>query len=223
MAGDLVEFPPRPRPWQGLIDQVIETLASGSISSHWHPVQLRGLTAAWVGVHAPMLGDIGRPWTWDIVTTGDRERTPELRSDPLTLAVDQDIVVVALRHEEHPDLAVRLQVAVQAVPDQVEVPAGAMPSPPWRLELATGWSTAAIGASLAQWLMERVGPTAALFPPIADNAELAEDRYEVGDDLWASSSALDTILDRDPGEAAMITGCLGAVAEALDPWRRRAA
>lgn len=202
---------------------MIESLAGGSAAAHWHPVQLRGLTAAWVGVHSAVLGDVGRPWVWDVVTTDDREQHPDLRDDPLTLAVDQDMVVVALRHTEEPDVSVRLQVPVHAVPDQVDVPAAAMPDPPWRLELATGWSTAAIGEALAWWTMERVGPSAALLPPMAPTTESAEDRYALGDDLWASSSAFDTLLDRDPREAAMITGCLGAVAEALDPWRRRAA
>lgn len=223
VAGDQVVFPPRPRPWQGLIDQVIGSLASGPVSAHWHPVQLRGMTAAWVGVHAPLLGEIGRPWAWDVVTTDDRDRMPELRTDPLALAVDQDLVVVALRNDDDPEVSIRLQVAVHAVPDRVDVPASAMPEPPWRLELATGWSTSAIGASLARWLVERVGPDAALFPPIAATTELAEERFEVGDDLWASASAFDTLLDRDPREAGMITGCLGAVAEALEPWRARAA
>ena len=201
---------------------MIEALGRSAGAAYWHPVRARGLTAAWVGVHSEALGDVGRPWVWDVVTNDDRAHHDELRNDPLALAVDQDIVVVALRHDDDPDATVSMQVLVDAVPDQVDVSASALPKPPWRLELQTGWSTAAIGEALATWLIQRVGPSSALLPPrspVPDDFE----RYEVGPDLWASSSAFDTLLERDPRDSAMITECLGAVVESLDPWRRRAA
>lgn len=223
MGSDAVEFPPRPRPWQGLVDQVLETLASGPAPAHWHPVQLRGLTAAWVGVHCANLGPIGRPWVWDVVTSEDHQEHPGLRGDPLALPVDQDMVVVSLTRDGDTSPAVHLQVPVQAVPDRIEVSAHSLPTPPWRLELSTGWSTAAIGAAVEAWIRERVGGPVAVLPPSPLIDEHDEDRYEVGDELWASASAFDSLLERDPRDAAVITGCLGAVVEALEPWRRRAA
>jgi len=221
--GDGGGFPPRPRSWRGLIDNVVEQLGESRCEARWEPVQLRGLSAAWIGVNCPSLGDIGRPWVWDVVTAADHEGHPELRTDPLALVVEQDVVVVALRRADHASPLVQLQVPVNQVPDQVEVPANALPTAPWRLELSTGWTSNAIGRALGQWVTGHVGGDVPVRPLHGVPAEAEEDRFSMGDRLWATSSAFDVLLEQDPHEAAAITRCLGAVAEALEPWRKSAA
>lgn len=232
MALAPVPFPPPPRTWRSLVDAVVEHLSAASAPTlPWAPVQLAGLDEPWIGVAAsPGTGE--RPWVWDVVTPDDHRREAGLHDDPLTIPVEQDVVVVDVVHPQAPGSLVRLQVPVTSVPTRIDLTASRLPPPPWRLELATGWTAAAIANAVHGWIGEWVGRDVALVcrgqrgelpggdcgAPASPPA-LSEDRFEVGEDLWVSSAAFDQLLAVGVDDAAQITGALSAVAEALAPYR----
>jgi hypothetical protein len=179
-------------------------------------VHLEGLTGAWVGVQAPAL-DTERSWQWEVATPEDCAKERLLRTDPLTLAVAQDVVVVDLCRHDDPSTRVRLQLPVERVPESIDLAASALPPPPWHLELATGWSARAIARAVRAWSRTRVGHEIAIHPgDEVDAADAdADDRFALGDDLWATSDGFEALLALGPREAAMATTAFQAVREAL--------
>ncbi len=159
-----VPFPPRPRSWNELIDRIISSASACPGPVPWQPVRMDGLDHPWIGVQAPTL-DTARAWQWDVVTPDDHEHEPLLRRDPLTLAVAQDTMVVDVGRHDDPDVHIRLAVPIARVPMTIDVPANALPPPPWFVELASGWSTPVIAAAMADWLLCNVGHPIAVDPP----------------------------------------------------------
>ena len=212
-------FPPRPRAWTDLVDRIVASAATQGAAVPWQPVSVRGLDHPWVGVHAPSL-DQARAWQWDVVTPEDHESDPQLRLDPLALPVDQDMMVVDVRRADQPHLRVRLQVPVRFVPTSIDVSVSALPPPPWEVELSTGWSAQTIARSVSGWLRTHVGHDVSILP---DHRHLdgaaAADRFAIGDDLWVSDDAFDALLQLDVVDAAIVTGTLAALAEALADYR----
>jgi hypothetical protein len=191
----------------------------------WSVVRLPGMETPWVGVQAH---DVvaPRPWTWDIVTPADHERTPELLDDPLVVPVAQDTVVVDVTRADQPGLVARLQVPVKEVPVRISVDGRAMPPPPWQLELHTGWSAQAIERAVGGWLRREVGDGVGLARRTSEDGHRAagddggdDDRLDLGEGLFATGAAFDRLLALGPHDAAHVTGALSAVAEALLPYR----
>jgi hypothetical protein len=174
-------FPPRPRAWTQLTDRIIAAAASTKKPVDWQPMHIDGLAQSWVGVRAPTL-DTERPWQWDVATPDDCARERLLRTDPLTLAVAQDMMVVDLRRHGDPCTCIRLQVPVERVPDSIDVSASALPPPPWYLEMATGWSAAAIAGAIREWSRTNVGREIDVFPngEAEERPVDAEDSFSLG-------------------------------------------
>lgn len=230
MSLGTVPFPPPPRSWREFVDGVLLELggtAPGEVA--WEPVHLLGLDAPWVGVRVPALHHGGRGWVWDVVTPEDHERTRDLHDDPLALAVAQDTVVVDLHRDDDLAFGLRLQVPVREVPARIDVPAAAVPPAPWRVELASGWTSAAIGGAIVSWFadqlgLERTAPAGGraartAIPDTTSNAGAVGERFQVGDDLYAMGASFDTLLRLPPADAARVTVFFAAVAEALAPVR----
>jgi len=232
MTAGTVPFPPPPRSWRSFVDGVLDTLvavpADGELA--WEPVHLLGLDAPWVGVRVPTLSTPDRAWVWDVVTPQDHERDRSLHDDPLALPVAQDTIVVDLHRDDDAGFGLRLQVPVRSVPSRIDVPAAALPGAPWRVELASGWTAAAIGSALVTWFADRMGvrrsvasasehgsPGGATGPGGSVDAD--PDRFLVGDGLFAVGASFDALLRLPPADAARITVFFGAVAEALAPVR----
>ena len=217
-----VPFPPRPRAWAELIERIVATAASAEGAIAWQPIRIAGLEHPWIGVHAGSLAS-DRAWQWDVITPEDRAHDPLLRNDPLALAVEQDVMVVDVRRHDDPHLKIRLQVPVSRMPTTIDVAASALPPPPWYVELATGWSAPAIATAVDTWIRDNVGRNVSLVPPapIPDpgHNDADTDRFNIGDDLWATDDAFDALLRLDPHHASLVTTTLLAVREALDPYR----
>ena len=112
--------------------------------------------------------------------------------------------------------ALRLQVPVKRVPGRIDVPAGAVPPPPWTIEVASGWTSQTIGAAVDAWMTDRLGfhRTAVSGP----EREM-EDRLQVGDDLYAEAASMDVLLGLPAEDAALVTRFFSALTEALEPVR----
>lgn len=215
-----VPFPPRPRAWEELIERIIANAASSAGAIAWEPVAIAGLDHPWVGVHAVSLS-CGRAWEWDVTTPEDHDRDPLLRNDRLALAVHQDMMVVDVRRHDDPQMKIRMQVPVSRMPSGIEVSASALPPPPWYVELSTGWSAPSIAAAVDRWMRCNVGTNIELSPaaPHRVPTENDDDRFEIGEDLWATDHAFDALLRLDPRHASLVTTTLLALREALDPYR----
>lgn len=214
-----VPFPPRPRAWSALVDRIVATAACQQRPVEWQPVSVNGMDHPWVGVQAPSLGAL-RAWQWDVVTPEDHDSDPLLRSDPLSLPIAQDMMVVDVSRADRPDLHVRLQVPVRLVPTTIDVSANALPPPPWDVELSTGWSAQAIAHHVGEWLRTQVGHDVAILPDDRHDTRLEpSDRFSIGEDLWVTDDAFDALLRLDTADAALVTGTLAALAEAMAPYR----
>jgi hypothetical protein len=215
-----VPFPPRPRSWNQLIDRIIATAGACADPVAWQPVRIDGLDHPWIGVRAPSL-DTARAWQWDVVTPDDHEHEPLLHADPLTLSVPQDTMVVDIGRVDQTDVHVRLTVPLARVPITIDVAANALPPPPWFVELATGWSTPAIAAAMSDWLLRMVGHPVAVTPPPAATPGTTgdDDRFALGDGLFATSEGFDALLELDPRDAARVSTAFHAVCDALEPYR----
>lgn len=213
-----VPFPPRPRAWNQLVDRIVAGAASATTTLAWQPVRIDGLDHPWVGVQALAL-DTERAWQWDVVTPDDREHDPLLRNDPLALAIAQDTMVVDVRRQDQPNVHIRLNVPVARMPRTIDVSAHALPPPPWCIELSTGWSAPTIAVGIGHWLDENVGRhvDVAGANPGEDGGH--DDRFSIGEDLFATDDAFDELLHVGPVDAAHITRAFLAVREALEPYR----
>ena len=215
----MVPFPPPPRSWREFVDGVLDDLvavpATGELA--WEPVHLFGLEAPWVGVRLPSLRTDGRAWVWDVVTPEDHERDRSLHDDPLALAVAQDTIVVDVHRDDDAGFGLRLQVPVRRVPSRIDLPASAVPGAPWRVGLASGWTSSTIGAALTSWFSDCLGVARGMGPsaPTADNA----DHFQVGDGLFAAGASFDALLRLPAHEAAGITTFFAAITDALAPVR----
>lgn len=208
-------FPPGPRSWPGLVDDVICQMATLGPTA-WMPIAHGTLGRPWVGAMVPDL-EVPRAWVWDVVTPEDRADDASLRADPMALSVSQDLVLVEIGRGAHPAGRVRLQVPVTSCPESIDVPLSALPGPPWTVDLCTGWSTAAIDAAVDQWAVAHVGRQAVA--PRPDDVMELTDRFEVGEGLFITGDAFDRLLRLDPSHAAVITGTFSAICEALEPYR----
>jgi hypothetical protein len=214
-------FPPRPRSWASLIDHLLASADSVTEPIAWSPVRMEGLVQPWIGVQAPSLGT-ERAWHWDVVTPIDHEFEPLLHADPLTLAIEQDTMVVDVGRLDRPDVHVRMVVPVSSVPLTIDVSASALPPPPWFVELASGWSAPTIATAMSDWLLRNLGHVVAVSPPPPsplDAPASDDDRFELGDGLHATTEGFDVLLSVDPRESAMVTTALRAVCDALAPYR----
>ena len=222
MTAGTVPFPPPPRSWREFVDGVLDTLVAAPVVGElaWEPVHLLGLDAPWVGVRVPTLSSSARAWVWDVVTPEDHERERSLRDDPLALPVAQDTIVVDLHRDDDAAFGLRLQVPVRHVPSRIDLPATAVPGPPWRVELASGWTAATIGSTLVGWFSDRLGVRRDVASASATAAEASDhDRFLVGDGLFAVGASFDALLRLPAADAARITTFFAAVAEALAPVR----
>ena len=212
-----IPFPPRPRAWTQLTDRIIAAAARSTNAVDWQPVHIEGLSQSWVGVRAPSL-DTERAWQWDVATPDDCARERLLRTDPLTLAVAQDVMVIDLRRHDDPCTCVRMQVQVGRVPESIDVCASALPPYPWYLDLATGWSAMAIALAIREWSKTNVGHELEVHPNghHAQRHRDSDDSFALGDDLWATSGGFDALLALDPRDAAMATTAFRGVIDALD-------
>lgn len=213
-------FPPRPRAWAELVDHIIAGAADSVSALQWQAVHADGLDHPWVGVQAPALDGL-RTWQWDVVTPEDHAGDDLLRLDPLTLCVEQDMMVIDMHNALRPNVQVRMQVPVRHVPDTIDVRASALPPPPWQVELSTGWSTAQIAGAVGSWLHDHVGRAVTLSPGRERPPELtpSEDRFVIGENLWVTGDAFDGLLSMDPADAGIITQTLMAMVEAIEPHR----
>ena len=220
MSLGTMPFPPPPRAWREFVDVVLRELVTAPAADvAWEPVHLLGLDSPWVGVRVPALHNEGRAWVWDVVTPEDHERTRSLQRDPLVLPVAQDTVIVDLHRDDDASFGLRLQVPVREVPSRIDVPASAVPPAPWRVDLASGWTSAAIGDAIVTWFADRMGVRrdvhgSARAPGGGAPPVLAE-RFQVGDDLFAVGSSFDALLRLPAADAARVTTFFGAVAESL--------
>lgn len=223
MSLGTVPFPPSPRSWRAFVDVVLRELVTAPpVDVSWEPVHLIGLDSPWVGVRVPALQNEARAWVWDVVTPEDKKRDRSLHDDPLALPVAQDTVIVDLHRDDDASFGLRLQVPVREVPARIDVPASAVPPSPWRVELASGWTSAAIGSAIVSWFSDHLGVRRAVMggsrPSGAPSPGLPE-RFQVGDDLYAVGSSFDALLRLPPGDAARVTTFFSAVAESLSPVR----
>lgn len=224
MSLGTVPFPPSPRSWREFVDVVLRELVTAPpVHVAWEPVHLIGLDAPWVGVRVPALHNEARAWVWDVVTPEDHERDRTLHDDPLALPVAQDTVIVDLHRDDDASFGLRLQVPVREVPARIDVPASAVPPAPWRVELASGWTSAAIGSAIVSWFADHLGVRRAVMGGLRPSGSTppcsSPERFQVGDDLYAVGSSFDALLRLPPGDAARVTTFFTAVAESLAPMR----
>lgn len=230
MQGDMEDgtpFPPSPRAWREFVDEVVHDLVDvPAVDLAWEPVHLIGLAAPWVGVRVPALQSAARAWVWDVVTPEDHDRVRTLHDDPLALAVAQDTMVLDVHRDDDPSVALRLQVPVREVPCRIDVPSTAIPPAPWRIELSTGWTSASIDAAIETWFSSRIGSHPCMRSRSSSavrrrrgTTASADDRFLVGDGLYAEGASMDVLLRMPAGDAARITTLFTAVVDALAPWR----
>jgi hypothetical protein len=221
MHAGMTTFPPKPRSWREFVDEVVDDLSASSTELGWEPVHLFGLDAPWVGVRVPTIASGGRAWVWDVVTPEDHERTRALHGDPLALAVAQDTVLVDLHRDDDAGFSLRLQVPVRRVPSRIDLPASAVPRTPWRVEVSSGWTSAAIGTAIADWFEQRLGVRRAVVAAGRSDAAVTSgaEQVQVGDGLYAAGSSFDVLLSMAPRDAASITSFFGAITDALTPVR----
>ncbi len=219
-------FPPAPRAWREFVDEVLHDLVEApAVELAWEPVHLLGLDSPWVGVRVPELHTHARGWVWDVVTPEDHERERSLHDDPLALAVAQDTMVLDVHRDDDATVSLRLQVPVREVPWRIDVPSSAVPPSPWRVELSTGWTSASIDDAISRWYTSRLGVHRCLrtgsTTAVRRRSRVADDdnRFLVGDGLYAEGASMDVLLQMAPADAARITTLFGAVIEALAPWR----
>ena len=212
-------LPPRPRADLALRDVVrhrLESLPSGTL--HWDHCANPDASLAWVGMTSPEL-PLARDWVWDVVAPDGAQYAAEPHE--LLLVVPQDSVLVGAWHPSNGRPVMQLQVSVRSVPDEVDLPADALPEPPWHLELTTGWSKAALIAAANRWIVKQTGRDDVTLesdaPP--SDATSEPESYALGQDLQASSAVLDQLLMLPPATAAQLSYAFGAVVEALAPWR----
>ena len=215
-----IPFPPRPRAWTELVDHIVASASECAHAVTWQAVHTEGMDHPWVGVQAPTLDNL-RAWQWDVVTPEDHEHDALLRHDPLALPIEQDMMVVDIRHAHRAELQIRMQVPVRHVPTTIDVCASALPPAPWHVELSTGWSTDTIAQSVGAWLTDHVGHRVGLSPDRVrqPKAVIGDDHFAIGEDLWITGDAFDGLLSLDPADAGLITRTLTALQEALDPFR----
>lgn len=210
-----MDFPPRPRG-----DRRIRELAAAHLdrgAPAWHPVSCEGAARPWLGVACAT--DVGRPWVWDVVTPDTYDSVPGLRGDPMTLAVERDVV---LCHLDAAGQELWMHVPVRSVPSQVHLPASAVPDG-WAVTLESAWSREAVQGALDTWSLLERGATLDWGPRAP-----APERFEIGDGLFVSGAAFDALLSCEAPTSAGAVEVLSAVVEALgdhvdrDAGRRRA-
>lgn len=197
-------FPPAPHGDEALASQLRSRLAAlDSGVLEWEPLSADGLPESWAGVAAPRLCS-ERPWAFDVVLPDVAQR---LVGHQLVVAVPHDVVVFSVTR---PGLAhsLSLHVPFDNAGGEVFVPRAALPEPPWELSAQSAWSRDGIAAAVWEWVAAAgrpdVVPDGAQAPP--------EDRYQVDENLWATSGAFDDMLGLDPDDAAMITEVFAALA-----------
>jgi hypothetical protein len=98
-----------------------------------------------------------------------------------------------------------------------------VPPAPWRVELATGWTTAAIGSAIGAWFTTRLGASRDVVTTTdalgAGGDHDADNRFLVGEGLFAAGASMDVLLRLSPCDAARVTTLFSAVVDALSPWR----
>lgn len=176
-----------------------------------------GLPVAWAGMNVPAIETGGRPWVWEVVTPQQYESTQRLQDDPMVLSVQQDAVMVDINHDDHSGPIIRMQVPVATAPDQVMIPRGPDPAGPWHVALRTGWTARALGEAAQCWI-DRESPTGARLetPEPTPNTN---NLFALQEGINYESAAFDRLLTLHPDEAAMVTGLLAGIHEALAPFR----
>jgi hypothetical protein len=111
-----------------------------------------------------------------------------------------------------------MQVPVSEMPIRIDVPAAALPPPPWRIELSTCWTSGTIAEALGDWMDGWFGRRVP-FANAPPDSTADDDQYDLGDGLYTCGSAFERLLHRPADDAAMVTSTMRAMAEVLAPYR----
>jgi len=173
----------------------------------WEPVTLRGSGVPWMGLSFEL--DLRRPWVWEVVTPEVCDRHRELRDDPLVLVCERDVVLCELSTGER---RLTMHVPVSSAPRQLLLPPEAIP-PGWELRLDAVWSRQAVHAAVDTWALLECGRTVEWGP--GDTGADPQQRFEVGDGVYATDGAMDVLLGERAEVSASVTEVFAAVVEAL--------
>ena len=198
------------------VEGVKRSLAQQHDTMSWRKVTMPGLDVAWAGMNVPTIDTGGRPWVWEFVTPGQWETSERLREDPMVLPVEQDAVVVQVRHADHPGAIVRMQVPVRESVAAIELPIAPVVGP-WAVSLEAGWTVQALGSAAQCWIDRETPGGARLETP--EPGPAPHPLYKLHPAIDIESAAFDRLLTLGPDEAAVVTSLLTRVHDALDPYR----
>ena len=182
----------------------------------WRRVTMPGLDVAWAGMNVPSIETGGRPWVWEIVTPDQYVSSDRMQDDPLVLPVEQDAVVVQVRHADRSGAIVRMQVPVRESLTAFELPIAPVVGP-WAVSLEAGWTVQALGTAAQCWIDRETDGKARLDTPAPQPP--AHPLYKLHPAIDIESAAFDRLLTLDPDDAAVVTMLLARVHDALRPFR----
>ena len=198
-------------------ESVIHSLADITDPLQWKPVTMPGLPVPWLGVHVPAINTQGRPWVWEVVTPSQYSECEQMHDDPMVLAVQQDTVVVTMRHRNQPRATVRMQVSVTCAPDEIEMQCPLDPAGNWTVTMETGWSATAVGRAAQDWIDDKTHSTATI--DISEPILRPEIRYQLSPDIDVESAAFDTLLTLSMHDAGIVSSTLSSIRGALAAYR----
>jgi hypothetical protein len=140
-----------------------------------------------------------------------------MHDDPMVLAVQQDTVVVTMRHRNQPRATVRMQVSVTCAPDEIEMQCPLDPAGNWTVTMETGWSATAVGRAAQDWIDDKTHSTATI--DISEPILRPEIRYQLSPDIDVESTAFDTLLTLSMHDAGIVSSTLSSIRGALAAYR----
>jgi len=199
------------------VEGVRRSLAEQTDSLAWQRVTMPGLNVAWAGVNVPALDTGGRPWVWEVVTPRQYDASSVMQDDPMVLSVPHDVVITEIRHRDHLNPIIHMQVPVRSAPEAISISRPASHDNPWSVRLEIGWTVHALGEAAQCWIDREAPGSARLNTPKSPIS--SSTRYKLHPAIDIESAAFDRLLTLDPHDAAVVTSLLAKVHDALLPFR----